>query len=93
MVVSMYHFMKRRRGTKTTSAPNESDEKTVGRQTIQGYTDIQRLNQLINAKRSKVVLESSMKENLQCLRAENATLIEIVARIIGRLDELESKPD
>ena len=85
--------MKRRRGPKKPSVPNELDEKKVGRRKIQRYKDIQRLKELLHAKRSKLVLDSSMKESMQCLRAENATLIEIVARMIGRMDELESNSD
>ena len=85
--------MRLRRGPKKSSAPNELDEKKVGRRKIQRYKDIQRLNQLIHAKRSKLFLDSSTKECIECLMAENATLIEIVARIIGRMDKLESNSD
>ena len=85
--------MKRRWGTPKTSAPIESDEKKVGRRTIHEYKDIQRLNQLIIAKRSKPVLDTSIEERMECLTAENATLIEIVARLIGRIDKLESNSD
>ena len=93
MVSSVYHSMRLRRGAKKPSAPNELDEKKVGRRKIQRCNDIQRLKQLLHAKRSKLVLDSSMKENVEYLMAENATLIEIVARIIGRMDKLESNSD
>ena len=85
--------MKLRWGTNKTSAPNESDDKEVGRRQIQRYKDIQRLKQLLHAKRSKLVLDSSIKESVEHLMEENATLIEIVARIIGRMDKLESNSD
>ena len=93
MVSSMYHCMRLRRGPKKPSAANEWDKKKVGRRKIQRYKDIQRLKQLLHAKRSKLVLDSSMKESMERLMAENATLIEIVARIIGRMDKLESNSD
>ena len=93
MVSSIYHSMRLRRGRKKPSAPNEWDEKKVEGRKIQRYKDIRRLKQLVNAKRSKLVLDSSMKERMECLTAENATLIEIVARIIGRIDKLESNTD
>ena len=93
MVSAIYHSMRLRRSPKKPSAANEWDEKKVGRRKIQRYTDIQRLKQLLYAKRSKLVLDSSMKESMECLMAENATLIEIVARMIGRMDKLESNSD
>ena len=95
MVSSMYQSIKRRWGTKQTSSVNELDEKELGRWSIQGYKDIQKLKQLIYEKRGsadeKLVMNSSMKENIECLMVANNTLIEIVSKIIGRMDKIESK--
>ena len=95
MISSLYQSIKRRWGTAKTSVADKLDEKIVGRWSIQGYKDIQRLNQLIYDKRGitdeKRSMSSSMKESMDCLIAANNTLIEIVSRNIGRTDKLESK--
>ena len=95
MISSLYQSVKRRWGTAKTSVANKLDEKKVGRWSIQGYKDIQRLNQLTYDKRGntdeKRAMSSSMKESMDCLIQANNTLIEIVSRNIGRTDKLESK--
>ena len=95
MISSFYQSIKRQWGTARTSVANKLDEKKLGRWSIQGYKDIQRLNQLIYDKRGtteeKLAMSSSMKESMECLIAANNTLIEIVSRNIGRMDKLESK--
>ena len=95
MISSLYQSIKRRWGTANPSVASKLDEGTVGRWSIQGYKDIQRLNQLIYDKRGitdeKRSMSSSMKESMECLMAENNTLTEILSRTICRIDKLESK--
>ena len=95
MISSLYESIKRRWGTQKTSVANKLDERKIGRWSIQGYKDIQRLNQLIYDKRGttdeKPAMSTSMKESMDCLIAANNTLIEIVSRNIGRTDKFESK--
>ena len=81
---------------KKSSTSYEQKTKISGKRNLsQGDKDIQRLNQLIYAKRGtteeKLAMSSSMKESMDCLIAANNTLIEIVSRNIGRTDKLESK--
>ena len=54
MVSSLHQSIKRRWGTAKTSVANKLDERNVGRWSIQGYKDIQRLNQLIYDKKLEV---------------------------------------
>ena len=95
MILSLYASTKQRCFAKNPSTHNKSDEKQIGRRSIQGYKDIQRLNQLIYDKRGTteetLAMSSSMKESMECLIAANNTLIEIVSRNIGRMDKLESR--
>ena len=95
MISSFYQSIKRQWGTAKTSVANKLDEKKLGRWSIQGYKDIQRLNQIIYDKRGttdeKLAMGSSMKENMECLMAANNALIEILSRTIARIDKIETK--
>ena len=95
MISTLYQSIKRRWGTAKTSVPDKLGEKEIGRCSIQGYKDIQRLNQIIYGKPGitdeKLAMSSSMKESMECLIAANNTLIEIVSRNIERMDKLDSK--
>ena len=81
--------MKRRCITKNPSTHNASSEKQVGRRSIQGYKDIQKLNQLVYETRTnneEAVMNSSTVEHQEVCVASNKILIDILSRTIARMD-------
>ena len=81
--------MKRRCITKNPSTHNASSEKQIGRRSIQGYKDIQKLNQLVYERRTdneESGMNSSIEEHKEDYMATNRTLIDILSRTIARMD-------
>ena len=65
-----------------------ADAKKVKERSIQGYEDVQRLNQLIYEKRAKN--EQTVQNNEDCMDS-NTTVIEILSKAIARIDAIETK--
>ena len=89
MILSLYASTKRRCFTKNPSTHNASGEKQIERRSIQGYKDIQRLNQLVYETRTnneESVMNSSIEEQKESRMASNKTLIDILSRTIARMD-------
>ena len=81
--------MKRRCITKNPSTHNASSEKQVERRSIQGYKDIQKLNQLLyetKTNNEESGMSSSTEEHKERFVASNKTLIDILSRTIARMD-------
>ena len=89
MILSLYASTKRRCITKNPSTHNASSEKQIGRRSIQGYKDIQKLNQLVyetKTNNEESVMNSSTDEHQEVCVATNRTLIDILSRTIARMD-------
>ena len=89
MISSLYASTKQRCFTKNPSTHNASGEKQVGRRSIQGYKDIQKLNQLVYDTRTnneESVMNSSTVEHQEVCVASNKILIDILSRTIARMD-------
>ena len=89
MILSLYTSTKQRCFTKNPSTHNASGEMPVERRSIQGYKDIQRLNQLVYETRTnneESVVNSSIEEHKEGRMASNKTLIDILSRTIARMD-------
>ena len=92
MISSLYASTKQRCFTKNPSTHNASGEKQVGRRSIQGYKDIQKLNQLVYDTRTnneEAGMSSSTEEHKEGCISSNKTLIDILSRTIARMDEFD----
>ena len=88
----MYTSTKRRCFTKDPSLHNALDENPAGRRSIQGYKDIQKLNQLFyetKANNKESVVSSSTEEYKEGCEVSHKTLIDILSRTIARVDGLD----
>ena len=89
MISSLYASTKQRCFTKNPSTHNASCEKQIERRSIQGYKDIQKLNQLAHETRTnnaESVTNASTEEHKEGYYASNKTLIDILSRTIARMD-------
>ena len=71
-----------------------ADPKKVKERSIQGYEDVQRLNQLIYEKRANNVhsdVNLSTEQNNEDSLDSNTTVIEILSKAIARIDAIETK--
>ena len=94
MILSLYASTKQRCFTKNPSTHNASGEKQVGRRSIQGYKDIERLNQLVYETRTdneESCVNSSTAEHQEGWVASNKILIDILSRTISRMDGFDSQ--
>ena len=92
MILSLYASTKQRCFAKNPSTHNKSDEKQIGRRSIQGYKDIQKLNQLVHETRTKDEesgVNTSTEEHHVGSVASYKTLIDILSRTIARMDEFD----
>ena len=94
MILSLYASTKQRCFRKNPSTHNASSEKQVERTSIQGYKDIQKLNQLVYKTKTNNVesgMSSSTEEHKEGFVASNKTLIDILSRTIARMDGFDCK--
>ena len=94
MILSLYASTKQRCFTKNPSTHNASGDTQVGRRSIQGYKDIQKLNQLgreTRANDEESGMNSSTEEHKEGFVASNKTLIDILSRTIARMDGFDCR--
>ena len=94
MILSLYGCTKRRCFTKKPSTHNASGEKQVEIRSIQGYKDIQKLNQLVyetKTNNEESGMSSSTEKHKEGCVASNKTLIDILSRTIARMDGFDCR--
>ena len=94
MILSLYASTKQRCFRKNPSTHNASCEKQVERKSIQGYKDIQKLNQLVYERKTnneESGMNSSTEEHKEGCVASNKTLIDILSRTIARMDGFDCR--
>ena len=92
MILSLYVSTKRRCFTKNPPTDNASSEKQVERKSIQGYKDIQKLNQLVyetKTNNEESGMSSSTEEHI--VASSHKTLIDILSRTIARMDGFDCR--
>ena len=83
----LYQSMKRHWIAQKSLMSPTVDAQKVKERSIQGYEDVQRLNQLIYEKRAKN--EQTVQNNEDCMDS-NTTVIEILSKAIGRIHAIET---
>ena len=79
---------------KNPSTHNASGDTQVERRSIQGYKDIQKLNQLVyetKTNNEESGMSSSTEEHKEGFVASNRTLIDILSRTIARMDGFDGQ--
>ena len=90
----LYQSMKRHWIAQKSLTSPTADAKKVKERSIQGYEDVQRLNQLIYEKRAKndhSDINLSTDQNNEDSMDSNTTVIEILSKAIARIDAIETK--
>ena len=86
--------MKRHWMAQNTLTSPTADTKKVKERSIEGYKDVQRLNQLIyetHGKNDHSDINLSIAQNNEESIDSNTTVIEILSKAIARIDAIETK--